>query len=69
LRITALDVDARNKPAGFEPRQHKVFAERNLAGLTAAQDEKIILMITMSFRRCLASIAICPARCVRAQCG
>jgi hypothetical protein len=36
-------VNARNEPVEFEPRQHKVFAERSLTGLTAAQDEKTIL--------------------------
>ena len=36
-------VNASGEPVGFEPRQHKVFAERNLTGLTDVEDEKTIL--------------------------
>jgi len=36
-------VNVRNEAVGFEPRQHKVFAEKNLTRLTSVQDDKTIL--------------------------
>jgi hypothetical protein len=35
--------NARGEPVEFQARQHKVFAEQKLSGLTASQDDKTIL--------------------------
>lgn len=36
-------LNARGEAVEFQPRQHKVFAEQKLSGLTAPQDDKTIL--------------------------